>query len=224
LSHGAHAPVATATWAALTGEALSRRTTCTTGARLPQISLEVKHTARRPAAREPSFRFARALGSEGRGVLGRKEISRANYANLFAAIGTLHGAGDGTTTFRVPDYRGRFLRGVDQGQGRDPNAGTRTAMASGGATGDDVGTLQGGATARPSTAFVTSTTGAHSHQAPTWNGIAGPYEVAGGGYGYDFGAQAPPTTVNGDHAHTIVAGGDSETRPLNAGVNFIIKY
>ena len=34
-------------------------------------------------------------------------VSRTTYARLFAAIGTLHGAGNGTTTFNLPDRRGR---------------------------------------------------------------------------------------------------------------------
>jgi microcystin-dependent protein len=42
-------------------------------------------------------------------------VSRSTYAVLFAAIGTLYGAGDGTTTFNLPDYRGEFLRGLDDG-------------------------------------------------------------------------------------------------------------
>lgn len=39
-------------------------------------------------------------------------VSRTTYAALFAQIGTAHGAGDGTTTFNVPDMRGRYPRGV----------------------------------------------------------------------------------------------------------------
>ena len=38
-------------------------------------------------------------------------ISRATYANLFTAIGDRFGAGDGSTTFRLPDLRGEFIRG-----------------------------------------------------------------------------------------------------------------
>lgn len=38
-------------------------------------------------------------------------ISRTTYANLFAAIGTQYGSGDGSTTFNLPDYRWTFLRG-----------------------------------------------------------------------------------------------------------------
>lgn len=43
-------------------------------------------------------------------------VSRAAYARLFAAIGVQYGAGDGTTTFRLPDGRGRTLVGQDAGQ------------------------------------------------------------------------------------------------------------
>lgn len=38
-------------------------------------------------------------------------VSRTTYSELFAAIGTIYGAGDGSTTFNVPDLRGYFLRG-----------------------------------------------------------------------------------------------------------------
>ena len=39
-------------------------------------------------------------------------VSRTDYANLFAAIGTLYGAGDGSTTFNLPDARDRVLQGA----------------------------------------------------------------------------------------------------------------
>jgi microcystin-dependent protein len=47
-------------------------------------------------------------------------VSRATYAGLFAAIGTVFGVGDGTTTFNVPDLRGEFVRGWDDGRAVDP--------------------------------------------------------------------------------------------------------
>lgn len=46
-------------------------------------------------------------------------ISRAIYAALFAAIGSTYGAGNGSTTFKLPDLRGEFLRGWDEGRGVD---------------------------------------------------------------------------------------------------------
>jgi microcystin-dependent protein len=38
-------------------------------------------------------------------------VSRSTYADLFSAIGTTHGAGNGSTTFNLPDLRGIFVRG-----------------------------------------------------------------------------------------------------------------
>ena len=74
-------------------------------------------------------------------------LSRTTYAVLFAVIGTGWGSGDGSTTFHLPDLRGRFLRGVDGAAGRDPNSGTRTAANAGGNTGNAVGSVQANATA-----------------------------------------------------------------------------
>lgn len=46
-------------------------------------------------------------------------VSRTVYADLFAAIGTTFGIGDGFNTFNLPDLRGEFLRGWDDGRGVD---------------------------------------------------------------------------------------------------------
>jgi len=47
-------------------------------------------------------------------------VSRTTDAGLFAAIGTTYGAGDGSTTFNLPDCRGRVTAMVDGGTGRLP--------------------------------------------------------------------------------------------------------
>ena len=44
-------------------------------------------------------------------------VSRITYADLFTAISTTYGVGDGTTTFNVPDFRGRAPIGAGQGSG-----------------------------------------------------------------------------------------------------------
>jgi microcystin-dependent protein len=59
-------------------------------------------------------------------------VSRTTYAALFAAIGTTFGVGDGSTTFGLPDLRGEFVRGWDDGRGID------TGRAFGSAQSDDL--------------------------------------------------------------------------------------
>lgn len=46
-------------------------------------------------------------------------VNRTTYADLFTAIGTTFGVGDGSTTFNVPDLRGEFVRGWDDARGVD---------------------------------------------------------------------------------------------------------
>lgn len=56
---------------------------------------------------------ARASAPAGWLVCDGTAVSRSVYATLFAAIGTLFGAGDGALTFNLPDMRGRFPMGAD---------------------------------------------------------------------------------------------------------------
>tara|TARA_R100001460_G_scaffold15393_1_gene33929 strand:- start:506 stop:1669 length:1164 start_codon:yes stop_codon:yes gene_type:complete len=46
-------------------------------------------------------------------------VSRTTFAALFAVIGTQYGTGDGSSTFNLPDLRGEFVRGFDNGRGVD---------------------------------------------------------------------------------------------------------
>lgn len=48
-----------------------------------------------------------------------RAVDRTQYGDLYAAIGTTYGAGDGSTTFNIPDRRGVFARGFDDGRGKD---------------------------------------------------------------------------------------------------------
>ena len=56
-------------------------------------------------------------------------ISRTTYATLFSAISTTYGAGDGSTTFNLPDLRGEFVRGWDDGRGIDTGRAFGSAQA-----------------------------------------------------------------------------------------------
>ena len=64
-------------------------------------------------------------------------VSRTQYPALFAAIGTTFGAGNGKTTFNLPDLRGEFVRGWDGGRGIDPG------RAFGSAQGDAIRNITG---------------------------------------------------------------------------------
>jgi microcystin-dependent protein len=48
-------------------------------------------------------------------------VSRTTYANLFSAIGTIYGVGNGTTTFNIPNMRNRFPAGAQQDSGGIPS-------------------------------------------------------------------------------------------------------
>jgi hypothetical protein len=159
------------------------------------------------------------------------ELRRDDYPKLFAAIGSSHGGGDGASTFHVPDYRGRFLRGVDHDAGNDPDVAERDPASDGGNSGDKVGSVQSAATARPSQNFTSNATGNHRHRQGL-NGECGGF-LKFGSWGTSSWRYTqsnsvsgcyPYTDTTGNHSHSIVGGGDSETRPRNAAVNYIIKY
>lgn len=131
------------------------------------------------------------------------EVSRTVYARLYTAIGNTYGQGNGSTTFNVPDLRGRFMRGSDNmgsgAAGRDPDAGSRTAMATGGNTGASVGSIQ------------TDQNKAHTHSyfRPDFQNV-------------NTAADASPTAT-GDSGATTGSQGGTEARPINANLNYIIK-
>ncbi len=125
-------------------------------------------------------------------------ISRTTYADLFAVIGTTYGNFD-VNTFYLPDFRGEFVRGTDNGAGNDPDAASRTDRGDL-TTGDNVGTKQ-------------------SHQLDSHNHS---YTVVSGTAGSGPGAANNPFTSTAS-ANTSSTGGN-ETRPRNIGMNFIIKY
>ncbi|MEQ1734182.1 MAG: tail fiber protein [Bacteroidia bacterium] len=72
--------------------------------------------------------FANATAPNGYLECNAQAVSRTTYAELFAAIGTLYGVGDGSTTFNLPDLRGEFVRGVDNARGVDAGRAIGTAQ------------------------------------------------------------------------------------------------
>jgi microcystin-dependent protein len=88
-------------------------------------------------------------------------ISRTTYAALFAVISTTYGAGDGSTTFNLPDIRGRVVAGQDDMGGSSAN---RLTGVTGSVNGDTLGGTGGTETHTLSTAELAS----HSHGAGTY--------------------------------------------------------
>ena len=57
-------------------------------------------------------------------------VSRTTYAALFAIIGTAYGTGNGSSTFNLPDLRGEFVRGFDNGRGVDSGRSIASSQSS----------------------------------------------------------------------------------------------
>ncbi|WP_336347023.1 phage tail protein [Pseudomonas monsensis] len=108
-------------------------------------------------------------------------VSRTQYAGLFAAIGTRFGVGDGSTTFALPDLRGEFVRGWDDGRKVD------NARA--------LGSTQAGQNASHTHAASAAAAGSHTHGASA--GVTGNHTH--GGF----------TNDSGDHQHGILASGNN---------------
>ena len=85
-----------------------------------------------------------------------QNVSRATYADLFAVVGTTYGAGDGSTTFGLPDIRGRVVAGQDDMGGTSAN---RLTNQTGGLDGDILGATGGAETHTLTTAQMP----AHTH-------------------------------------------------------------
>lgn len=70
--------------------------------------------------------FAQAVPPSGWLECDGSAVSRTTCAALFSAIGTIYGAGNGSTTFNLPNLRGEFIRGLDNGRNVDPGRGIGT--------------------------------------------------------------------------------------------------
>ena len=144
--------------------------------------------------------YAGASAPDGYLLCDGSVVSRGDYANLFDAIGTAYGAGDGSTTFGIPDFRGRVPAG------QDDMGGTAASRLTSGGSGVDGATL--GATGGAETHTMTTTEmpshthiqNAHTHTQNSHNHSQnGHYH---GGLSYAGGGGGPP----GPHASWTVGG------------------
>jgi microcystin-dependent protein len=148
----------------------------------------------------------------------------AEYSDLFKVIGQTFKKSDTDSTlyFNLPDLRGQFVRGLDNGR--------------------VFGSIQNWSTGMPTNKFTTDVQGNHSHTTDVQGNhnhmysyvydqvdayaLAYPANNNDGGRRNEYtstnGAHSHTTTTAGGHSHTIT-GGDLETRPNNIALNYIIK-
>jgi microcystin-dependent protein len=138
-------------------------------------------------------------------------VSRHNYPYLYAAIGTTYG-GDGNSNFRLPDFRGMFLRGAgSQTAVNYPNKGGVTNTTYSAAP---LGTRQGDA--------IRNITGDWNTTGASYAGVySGAFSV------YDSGSREGSNANNGkglnfDAGNVVPT--STENRPVNYAVNYYIKY
>ena len=121
-------------------------------------------------------------------------VSRTTYAALFSAIGTTYGSGDGSTTFNLPDMRGEFPRGFDDGRGVD--------------SGRSIGSSQSHAVE------------SHQHALQSWYSSSGDGSANPNNQGYGaagpYGNNITTRTQSGNTAE--------ETRPRNIALLACIKF
>jgi len=131
-------------------------------------------------------------------------VSRTTYGRLFSIVGTLYGAGDGSTTFKLPDLRGEFVRGFDAGRGVD--SGRSFGSAQSWAIENIVGTFTD---IRVRLNNIFSASGA-------FTGSTGPISGDNGNGG--------AAVANFDFDASRVVNTASETRPRNIALLYCIKY
>jgi len=181
--------------------------------------------------------FAGAAAPTGWLLCDGRAVSRASYPLLFAAVGTTYGVGDGSTTFNLPDLRGRMPLGKDNMGGTAANR----------VTAAQADALGGGAGAQDRT-LTTSELPAHTHSATGSSGAAGSHHheifpalsghtpgpgswLQGASYQFTGGYGDAITGDDGSHSHTISvtvqsAGSGQAFSVMNpyTTLNYLIKY
>jgi len=159
--------------------------TALAGAIYPEIVSQVAASATPPGFMAP---YAGSAAPTGWLICNGANVSRTTYAALFAVIGTTYGSGDGSTTFNLPNGRGRAL--IGEGTGDAPDA---TAHALGSETGTETHELVEAELPAHSHSL---TTGNFLHTHPTAGGTLAP--SAGGA---DWDVAASTASTGGGTAH-----------------------
>lgn len=140
-------------------------------------------------------------------------ISRTAFSGLFAVVGTLYGAGDGSSTFNLPNLKGKVGFGRDTAQTEfdvvGETGGAKTHQhnnPTSGAGGSHVHTIGIGA--------LTSSTDSHAHDAPSHN------HSIGHTHDHTHTVSSAGNTDNDSHSHTDTTGSPSgNTTGISSGVS-----
>lgn len=162
-----------------------------------------------------------------------QNVSRTTYAALFAVIGTTYGVGDGSSTFTLPDLRGRTVAGLDPGAatGRLTSGGaginSATLGAAGGAQTEAAGvSVSGTVTVGGSTSGSIGLSGSMDGPNQTWNVADGPTTVAGGSHTHALGGVLTSGTLtvgaNGGNSMTGATAVITNTQPTIV-LNYLIS-
>jgi microcystin-dependent protein len=168
----------------------------------------------------------------------------AEYSDLFKVIGQTFKKSDTDSTlyFNLPDLRGQFVRGLDNGRVFGSIQNWSTGMPTNKFTTDSNGNHSHTTDVQGNHTHTTDVQGNHNHMYPyvydhiDAGALAYPANNNDGGRRYEYtstnGAHSHTTTTAGGHSHTTtttgghshtITGGDLETRPNNIALNYIIK-
>ena len=140
-------------------------------------------------------------------------VSRTTYAALFAVIGTAYGTASGST-FNVPDLRGEFVRGFDNGRGIDSGRSVATAQSD-----------QNKQHNHTASSISSVTDPGHIHQIEYTNSDSGDGRIEESGTGHS--GQEPTlsntTGISVSTSTTVANDGGSENRPRNIAMMYVIK-
>ena len=175
--------------------------------------------------------FCRAAASVPAGYLecNGAAVSRSTYSGLFSVIGTTYGSGNGSSTFNLPDLRGEFVRGFDNGRGVD--------------SGRSINNPQGSANQSHNHSYgnngITVSGANHNHSIRKINlqpSIANVAITLGSGQSYQIGyatndggntnqavLNSGNLSMSGSVGITINNTGTNESRPRNVAMMYIIR-
>jgi microcystin-dependent protein len=162
-------------------------------------------------------------------------VSRTTYAALFAIIGTNYGTGNGSSTFNLPDLRGEFIRGFDNGRGVDSGRSIASSQGSQNASHNHTATTTGSVgNHRHTYAFAQGSNGGVGNNfggsgitsVSQSGGNLAELEQSGGNDGQHlrgYTAQTDDTTPSLSVSTSIGNQGGGEARPRSIAMMYIIK-